>query len=93
MLIMCPRVLCTHVFMACIILEAELLSRLVAMLSFLRILLYTHLCVFVCMCCAMVCVERVQLVGASSFLPYVFWAPNLDHPAWSQVPLPVEPFC
>lgn len=55
-----------------IILEAELLSHLVAMLSFLRILLCTYLCVFVCMCCAMVCVERVQPVGAGSFFPYGF---------------------
>lgn len=80
MLIMCPRVLCTHVFMSCIILEAELLSRLVALLSE-DFSVHILVCVCVHVLC-MVCVGRVQLVGASSFLPCVFWAPNLDHPAW-----------
>lgn len=50
------------------------------------------MCVCVHVLC-MVCVERVQLVGADSSLPYGFWALNLDHPAWEQVHLPVEPSC
>lgn len=50
MLIMCPRVLCTHVFMSCIILEAELLSCLVALLSEDFIV---H--IFVCVCVHVLC--------------------------------------
>lgn len=35
---------------------------------------------------------RGQFWGASSLLPYGFWGLNLEHWAWKQVTLPVEPY-
>lgn len=51
MLLMCLRFWCTHMFSCrAYVLEAGLLSRLVAVLSFLRVLLCTCLCVCVSVC-------------------------------------------